>query len=153
MSFFVLDPGKTCGWAFVGIERDSVRIGTVPLEGLPAMLFSQATLAGQSLREASEIICESYSLRPHQAKQQSGSTMPAPEAIGVLRGVAYCIGAPAPRMVPPGCKSAGKAWAAAKHPALVAIRAELRSDHERDVIDIAAFVLREQATANRKASS
>lgn len=153
MSIWALDPGKTCGWCYVDIDRDIVETGVVKLDDLPEVLLYGQYTACRRIAQASTVVCESFNLRPHQAKQQGGSPIWAPLGIGVLRGVCTARGYSWPTMRPPGCKSAGRAWAKAKLPEMLLVREHLTTDHERDALDLAAYELRCQYIATRKASA
>lgn len=131
-AFLVLDPGKTCGVALWGASYDTNRWWTVPLDGLPQTL-REHTLLG----DARFVVCENFVLRGGAGNNDT--SMPASQGIGMARMACYAAGVPL-YLVPPICKRAG-------HMALDeqgrAAYAACRNDHERDVVDIAGFVLRE----------
>lgn len=149
MRIFALDPGKTSGWAFVDEDRGVISHGTIPLEWLPGVLLSDAAEPCRRLRSADVALYENYHVRPHQARQQDPS-VPAREGIGVLRAACYIHEMQAIAM-PAGSKTAGRLWIADRLPQVEALRKTLRSEHERDAIDLVGAELRNIYLAERSA--
>lgn len=139
-SFLVVDPGGRCGVGIITPVGTPARIdyvaATAPLDDLSGWLRSM--LYPHSI--ASFVVCEDFSLAGGRAGAvQAGSKMPSPQGIGMCR-VACEWTDTALFLVPPNCKRAGhQALDAAGRLAYEAAR----SDHERDVVDIAGYVLRE----------
>lgn len=75
-----LDPGKTTGWATFREDGWFTNRGQVDLDDLPEFL--------ESLDGTKVIIYENYKLFSWKAKQQSGSNMPASQAIGMIKSYA-----------------------------------------------------------------
>lgn len=134
--FLVIDPGKRTGIAMVS-TRWNIVMDTCPLDELPGMLSS--LMEGWSKAPPAFVVCEDYHLLSGKARQQSGSDMPSSQGIGMCRVACDWTDTPL-FLVPPNCKRAGhQALNAAGRAAYDAAR----NDHERDVVDIAGFVLRE----------
>ena len=134
---FVVDPGLTCGIA-VWRPGHEITVSTVPLAELPYELDAEAHRNCLSF-----IVVENFHLDSRSARSQAGSDMPAPQGIGMCRAVSALSGTPL-FLSPRGCKSAGKAYIEAGHiPGGAEVRAACRNEHERDVVDILAYTLRE----------
>lgn len=143
--FLVVDPGKRTGVAVVCVRENAAgsrytRIITnvAALDELPGVLRHLQT--GPGFEESwTFVVCEDYHLLGGRAMQQSGSDMPSSQGIGMCRTACEWTDTPL-YLVPPNIKRAG-------HQALDAEgRAaydDCRNDHERDVVDIAGYVLRE----------
>lgn len=136
--FLVVDPGKRTGIACVNMHAGGtgdIQTNVARLDELPAVL---GVLRGRA-NEHAFVVCEDYHLLSGKAMQQSGSDMPSAQGIGMCRTACEWTDTPL-YLVEPGCKRAGhQALDAAGRAAYAACR----SDHERDVVDIAGFVLRE----------
>lgn len=129
--FLVVDPGARCGIAMVGADG-AMRLNTAALDEL-------ADALGLALTDAAFVVCEDFHLVGGRALQQSGSSMPSAQGIGMCR-LACEWTDKALFLAPPICKRAGhKALNAAGRAAYESAR----NDHERDAADIAGFVLRE----------
>lgn len=148
MRVFAFDPGATSGWFFADTDRGVVAHGRISLADLPAVLLSDTHEPCRRLRSADVAICEDYHIRPHQARQQAVK-VPAREGIGIMRAACY-VHAQVLHMTAPGSKSAGQLWMEDRLPVLAAHRRTLRSDHERDAIDLVAAALRDITIAERR---
>lgn len=136
-SFLVVDPGGRCGvgciWPGAKHLRLAYSVDTVSLADL-------VDWVRQFRNEPAFVACEDYTLAGGRAgAQQAGSKMPSAQGIGMCRAVCELEDV-SMFLLPPNCKRAG-------HQALDAQgRAAYdaaRNDHERDVVDLAGFVLRE----------
>lgn len=138
-SFLVVDPGLKCGVAHVD-SGSHYHVVSTPLEELPFVL-RRALNVYNELGPATFVVCEDFHLLGGKARQQAGSIMPSSQGIGMCRVACEWTDTPL-YLTQPGCKRAGeKALDAAGR----AARAACRNDHERDVVDIAGFVLREMS--------
>lgn len=149
MRIFSLDPGKTSGWCFIDEDRGVISHGTIPLEWLPKALLCDTAETCRRLRSADRVIYENFHIRPHQARTQDVA-VPAREGIGVLRAACYVHGL-SPDAVPAGGKSAGRMWISERLPQVEALRKALRSEHERDAMDLIGAELRNIYLAERSA--
>lgn len=132
--FLVVDPGKRTGVAVVDAPSQ-IATSTLPLDELPDTL--QAFMRRSC--PPAFVVCEDFHLLGGKAMQQSGSPMPSAIGIGMLRTACDWTDI-ALYLVPPNIKRAGhQALDAAGRAAYAACR----NDHERDVVDIAGYVLRE----------
>jgi len=77
-----IDPGEHNGFAIMESGGKVVEKGVVELQDLPAFL---ATLPGHSV---SVIVYEGFRLFRRLADRQSGSNIPAAQAIGIIKGCA-----------------------------------------------------------------
>lgn len=133
--FLVIDPGKRTGVAVVDPMRtvDPIRTNVAALDELSGLLGTFL----QSVSAPAFVVCEDYT--QHAGPGRSDPKMPSSQGIGMCRTACEWTDTPL-FLAPPGCKRAG-------HQALDAAgRATYdacRNDHERDVVDIAGFVLRE----------
>lgn len=155
----VLDPGGTCGLLHCVTEHQPhpdipdiqlVATSKVALDALPARLYSDLVGLHQDymVGDKTLLVYESYHLRASHAKQQArkgSSHMPAAEGIGVFKGVAHARGFSPPIGIAPGVKEAGEKWGAKMLPGIADARSKARNDHERDVCDLAAYVLQQRS--------
>lgn len=130
----VIDPGGSTGTALWSPHSPLIAVDNLPLDDLPT--FLRATL--QSL-DISMLVAEDYHLRGALSKQQSGSAMPSAQGIGMCRVACEWTDTPM-FLAQPGCKSAGRA--ALDRDGREA-RERCRNEHQRDVVDILGFALRE----------
>ncbi len=138
-SLVVVDPGGTCGLLTVeygGTNAFPTRAIKVALDELPGVLSARAQLGPAA------IICEDFSLRP---RGNNDPKMPASQGIGVARAVAHSAGLPL-FLLQPNVKREGHRHLDA---AGLAAYAACRSDHERDVVDLAGKALMELRKAQR----
>lgn len=127
----VIDPGKRTGVA-VYDPGTGYAVNTAGLDELPALLHE--LLPGPVF-----VACEDFHLTGGRAMQQSGSDMPSSRGIGMCQLACEWTDTPL-ILVQPGVKRAGfKALDADG----LAARAACRNDHERDVVDLTGYVLRE----------
>lgn len=136
-SLLVVDPGKATALNVV-LPGGHMRTNKAALDELPLALHGllQPSLDGDAV---AFVVCEDYHLLSGKAMQQSGSSMPSSQGIGMCRTACEWTDTPL-YLVPPNIKRAGhQALDAAGRDAYAACR----NDHERDVVDIAGFVLRE----------
>ena len=94
-----VDPGETTGWALLdrGVLK---RCGQItPIESHQPNLAAATSLLRSVLREqrlmgdpVPIVVMEKFFLYPHKRKQQTGSTFPTVEVIGVLRLTAQQLG-------------------------------------------------------------
>ncbi len=136
----VVDPGGTCGLLTVeygfGYEDGRMRdVGRVALDDLPQALFKRVRT------DVRAIICEDFSLRGGR----NDPKVPAPQGIGVARAVAHSAGLPL-FLLQPNSKTEGHRHLDA---AGQLAYAACRSDHERDVVDLAGKALHELRKAQR----
>ncbi len=148
LRLLVLDPGQTCGLLQArgpGNDPSVCMTESVPLAALPARLLSVLRAGAAATQPGDETVLayETFRLLPGKARQQGGSSMPASVGIGVLHGVAQSVGWGA-LGVHPACKTAGRAYAAKHLPSIAAARAAANNEHERDVCDLAGYVLRQR---------
>ncbi len=151
----VLDPGGTCGLLYgAGRTPETLEVATAKcaLAALPARLYEDLRELARKERFGDEtlLVYETFTLRLEMARQQcrKGSNhMPSSIGIGVLHGVALCIGYGAwtPIGVPPGCKTGGHQYALKHLPTFAAAYVAAKNDHERDVCDLASFALRQRS--------
>ena len=135
----ILDPGGTCGLLTVeygSLNAFPTRAIKVPLDELPQAL---RTRCSPNVRA---VICEDFSLNP---KRRNDPKMPASQGIGVARAVCYAEGLPL-FLMQPNVKTEGHRHLDA---AGLAAYAACRSDHERDVVDLAGKALHELRKAQR----
>ncbi len=136
----VVDPGGTCGLLTVSRHvagPDSYAVGKCSLDELPQALRTRCGPLG-----VRAIICEDFSLNP---KRRNDPKMPASQGIGVARAVAHSAGLPL-FLLQPNVKTEGHRRLDA---AGLAAYAACRSDHERDVVDLAGKALFELRKAQR----
>lgn len=138
-SFLVVDPGGRCGFASVVPDHRHMPyfVASLPLDALASELRACLHDVDQDI---AFVVCEDYSLDGGRAGAvQAGSKMPSSQGIGMCRVACEWTDTPL-FLVPRNCKRAGhQALDAAGRAAYEAAR----NDHERDVVDIAGFVLRE----------
>lgn len=139
-SFLVVDPGGRCGVALIDAAWD---VYTVQLDELAGDLHHSLWMPrvyGPPDACAAFVVCEDFSLAGGRAGAvQAGSKMPSSQGIGMCRVACEWTDTPL-FLMPPNCKRAGhQALDAAGRAAYEAAR----NDHERDVVDISGFVLRE----------
>lgn len=136
----VLDPGGTCG---VGERNWDITTSSMPLNRLPEYL-------ADAVPRCAFVVCETFILRPNTARFQTtkGSNhMPAAQGIGMARMACHAAGIPL-YMASPGAKTAGRK---ALDEAGLLARAGCRNEHERDVVDLIGYVLRELRRPHPKA--
>lgn len=137
-SFLVVDPGKRTGTLMHGSAfSEPLRYGhgSLPLDGLAAWLG--AHLVRRECGPIAFVVCEDYT--QHAGPGRSDAKMPSSQGIGMCRTACEWTDTPL-FLVPPGCKRAGhQALDAAGRAAYDACR----NDHERDVVAISGYVLRE----------
>lgn len=152
LRMLVLDPGETCGlltctWS-VEAGAVSVTTQTCSLHRLPETLASCIAAISNHLAIEDEALLAYETFHLRLARQQVGSAMPSAEGIGTLKGMSWCLAhAWSIAGLPPGCKTAGRAYAARnlwRLSALAAAHDEARNDHERDVCDLASYVIRQR---------
>lgn len=136
--FLIVDPGKKTG---VGVYTSTGHVDTrtIPLDELPGLL--RDNLAAPT--PIKFLVCEDYHLVGGRlGAQQAGSDMPSSIGIGICRALceAYDVQM---YLAQPNTKRAGHAYAAKCSPAMLASFQAARNDHERDVVDLAAAVVRE----------
>ncbi len=135
----VVDPGGTCGLLSVAYgfgDDDRYDVGKCALDALPRELHDRCS------PNVRAIICEDFSLNP---RRHNDPKMPAPQGIGVVRTVCWAEGLPL-FLLQPNVKTEGHRHLDAA--GLVAYAA-CRSDHERDVVDLAGKALHELRKAQR----
>ncbi len=132
--FLVVDPGKRCGWVWVGATEDGgyriCKPDTCSLDELPDLLISM--LRGSH----AFVVCEDYTLRGGTARNDP--KMPSAQGIGMCRAICEYAGC-LMYLIQPNQK-APMAWfryADSK------ARDLCRNDHERDAVDLAVYVLRQ----------
>lgn len=125
--FIAVDPGKSTGLLYW--DDGTWNMSTVSLAELPKNLLGIA--------HVDFVVCESYSLTG--GNRRNDPSMPAPQGIGMARMACFAQDVPL-YMIHRGAKRAG-------HQALdadgMAAWQQARNDHERDVVDLGGFVLRE----------
>ncbi len=131
-----VDPGGMTGICL--IRHSHAEFWSVRLDALPEGLFD---ILDYYWSPKVDVVCETYVLRKGKALQQAGSHMPAPEGIGVLRGLMLHRGPIV--MLSPNHKDGGRLFAANHLPELYAERERARNEHERDAFDLAAARLRQ----------
>lgn len=134
-TFLVVDPGKRTGLARVSFIPDDApyTVWTESLTDLPSTIMQLAP-------RVAFVVCEDYLLRGGRlAQQQAGSDMPSSLGIGICWGLCEALDTNL-YLAAPGDKSAG-------HMSLDNVGANAysraRNDHERDVVDLAGYVIRE----------
>lgn len=131
-SFLVVDPGKTCGicyWSPPGIYD----VFTVTLDALPVLL-EEMVLTGRSRF----VVCEDFSLVG--GNRRNDPKMPASQGIGMVKMACHAAQVPL-LLLQPNAKSAGH-FALDDHG--TAAYGHCRNDHERDVVDLTGFVIRQE---------
>lgn len=131
-SFWVVDPGKTAGFLERRAETGLWLVESFPLDELTATL-----LCGYGGPAPEFVVCEDFKLRGGPHAGDAGMT--SAQGIGMCRMACYAMGVPL-FLVPPICKRAGRM---ALDAAGLEARERCRNDHERDVVDLCGFVLRE----------
>lgn len=129
--FLVVDPGKTTGFLECYCQAGWLS-ESFPLDELPAALY-----CGPGSLAPEFVVCEDFKLRGGPHAGDAGMT--SAQGIGMCRMACYAAGVPL-FLVPPICKRAGRM---ALDAAGLKARERCRNDHERDVVDITGFVLRE----------
>ncbi len=135
----IVDPGGTTGLLNVeygGLNAFPTRAIKVALDDLPSVLSARAALRPDA------ILCEDFSLSPRRSNDPK---MPASQGIGICRAVCYAYGLPL-FLLQPNVKTEGH-----RHLDLSGMAAytNCRSDHERDVVDLAGKALFELRKAQR----
>ncbi len=136
-SFLVIDPGKRTGYNLVSpvLHRGAPdayplhTVGTCALDELPSVLESLM----RATRSVSFVVCEDYS----QHGQRGDPKMPSSQGIGMCR--CACAWTDTQMYLIQPNQKAPAAW---RKRADVEARERCRNDHERDVVDLAAYVLR-----------
>ncbi len=143
--FLIVDPGKRTG---IGVYTSDgfVQSRTLPLDELPAFLRQQ--LEGDT--PIKFVVCEDYHLVGGKlGAAQAGSDIPSAIGIGMCRTACEYYDV-ALYLVQPRDKKAGHMFfngrSGGAHASLLASFGMARNDHERDVVDLAGFVLREILT-------
>lgn len=129
--FLVVDPGKRTGvLIYTPLYNGPLKwaVNTAALDELPKVL---------GLEGLEFVVCEDFKLRGGPHAGDAGMT--SAQGIGMCRMACYAAGVPL-FLVPPICKRAGRM---ALDAAGLEARERCRNDHERDVVDITGFVLRE----------
>lgn len=135
MLILAIDPGKTCGWAFLDMENERAESGGISLDLFPAWLAACAS-------PVTDLVCEDFTILPHMARKQDPKASAA-IGIGVVRAFAASR-ALRLHMVAPGVKSAGEAWGRRTNDALIRDeRRAAKSEHERDALDLASYWARQ----------
>ncbi len=138
-SFIVVDPGKRCGINIVspaqardhGAWRELHVVDTVRLDELPSTLRY-----GMLSNDISFVVCEDYTLRGGTARNDP--KMPSAQGIGMCRAI--CEYADVQMYLIQPNQKAPMAWL---RYADSKARDLCRNDHERDVVDLAVYVLRQ----------
>ncbi len=135
-SFLVVDPGKTTGLLHYSRRAGWGMVATVRgLDHLPLWLRDWV-----SLETVEFVVCEGFTLAGGKmGRNQAGSDMPSSQGIGMCRLACDWAGIPL-YLAHKGCKTAGRKALDADG---LERRKLAKNDHERDVIDIAGYVLRE----------
>ncbi len=136
--FLIVDPGKRTG---IGVYTSTghVESRTIPLDELPGLL--RDNLADPTPFKF--VVCEDYHLVGGRlGAQQAGSDMPSAIGIGICRALCEAHDV-ALYLAQPNMKKPGHAYAARCSPAMLSSYNAARNDHERDVVDLAAAVVRE----------
>lgn len=135
----ILDPGGTCGLLSVAYgfgDDDRYDVTKCSLDALPRELHDRCS------PNVRAVICEDFTLH---AGRRNDPKMPASQGIGVARAVCYAEGLPL-FLLQPNVKTEGYRHLDA---AGLAAYAACRSDHERDVVDLAGKALYELRKAQR----
>lgn len=133
-AFLVVDPGKRTGLARVSFIPDDApfTVWTEPLDDLPRTLMELAP-------RMAFVVCEDFLLRGGMlAQQQAGSDMPSSLGIGICWAITEALDTNL-YLASPGSKSAGHL---SMGPQAAAAYSRCRNDHERDVVDLASYVVR-----------
>lgn len=130
--FLIVDPGKRCGIGLYTPAANGVDANTVPLDDLPHYLLALLGVPGSS--GVTFVVCEDYSLLGGNRKNDP--KMPSAQGIGMVK-LACEMSDKLLYLAQPGCKRAGQTRR------MAASREAARNDHERDVVDIAGYVIRE----------
>ncbi len=138
-SFIVVDPGKRCGINIVSPAqaRDHGAyfplhvVDTVRLDELPSTLRYAMRSS-----DISFVVCEDYTLRGGTARNDP--KMPSAQGIGMCRAI--CEHADVQMHLIQPSQKAPMSWF---RPADTEARERCRNDHERDVVDLAVYVLRQ----------
>ncbi len=105
LTVIAVDPGETTGWA---IWRHGAWFGAGTLRlDRPADFWRWAEIAIRSMPDA--LVVERWMINAASARRLAGSTCPAAEAIGMIRGVIHGQGWPAITLVEPSTKPLGLA--------------------------------------------
>lgn len=133
--FLVVDPGKSTGVliyrpAQTWCDAPQWLVNTATLDELPELLCGQ-------VGPTWFVVCEDFKLRSGPHAGDSGMT--SAQGIGMCRMACYAAGVPL-YLLPPICKRAGRM---ALDDAGKAARERCRNEHERDVVDLCGFALRE----------
>lgn len=134
-AFLVVDPGKRTGLARVSFIPDDApyTVWTEPLTDLPSTIMQLAP-------RVAFVVCEDYMLRGGKlAQHQAGSDMPSSLGIGICWGLCQALDTNL-YLAAPGDKSAGHLSMGSTS---ATAYSRCRSEHERDVVDLSAYVLRE----------
>lgn len=135
MLILAIDPGKTCGWAFLDMENERAEYGDISLDLFPAWLAACAS-------PVTDLVCEDFTILPHMSRKQDPKASAA-IGIGVVRAFAASRKLRL-HMVAPGVKSAGEAWSLLiTDPRVRYARAAAKSEHERDALDLASYWARQ----------
>ncbi len=134
-AFIVVDPGKNTGLLTYADRHIGAVVTVRGLDALPQALDDWIVIG-----QARFVVCEGYTLAGGKmGRNQAGSDMPSSQGIGMCRAVCAWRGVPL-YLAHKGCKTAGRAALDADG---LERRELAKNDHERDVIDIAGYVLRE----------
>jgi len=89
--FLSVDPGKNIGLASFNQEGEDLARKTVSLDYFPSFLEAVYTLS-KDAKEPVVFIYEDYTLRKDKAIEQTGSDMPASQAIGMIKMISRLLG-------------------------------------------------------------
>lgn len=145
----MLDPGGTCGLLYGAQDPKDRAVAAVQTAVRPlAGLASQLCMDLRDLRalemhgDETLLAYEAFTLNPRRRQDHS---MPSSVGLGIFHGVACALGYPPPIGIEPGRKTAGHQWARKQLPAVANAYDLAKNDHERDVADLAGYLLRQHS--------
>ena len=131
-AFLAVDPGATCGTGCYGVGQPNECAASSRALGDLTAWLSHFLLDHHLV---GFVVCENYT----QTGRHAEAKMSAPQGIGICRAVCDIAGLPL-YLLPRGSKTAGRAALDADGQDA---RARCRNEHQRDIVDLIGFTLRE----------
>ncbi len=108
--YLAFDPGGTTGWCSFNDEGETTGYGQLSLDELAAKVDEWAN------EPIHTVIYETFVLFGHKAKRQTGSDMPASQAIGIIKTLIHRLGSPTVIRQDPSIKNMAQKWTQMKPP-------------------------------------
>ncbi len=111
------DPGATTGWCSFNDEGDTIEFGQLSLDELADKVEEWVSDHDNAYITIHTVVYETFKLFRHKAKRQSGSDMPASQAIGIIKTLIRRLDSPTVITQDPSIKSIAQKWTQMNPPA------------------------------------